>query len=75
MNWNRIRGRWHQLVGMAKEQCAQWRGDLPAYVAARREQIVGRVQAHYGMTADDAARVARAWEKRKKQVARAARRP
>jgi len=69
MNWNRIQGRWHQLVGMAKEQYAQWRGDPRAYAAARREQAVGRVQAHYGMTADDALRVAQAWEKRKRTAA------
>ena len=54
MNWDRIEGSWRQLRGKVEEKWGQLTGDRLEVVAGRREQLVGRVQAQYGIARDQA---------------------
>jgi uncharacterized protein YjbJ (UPF0337 family) len=61
MNWDTIKGNWHQLKGKVKEQ---W-GDLTDVDLTRaegsQEQLIGIVQERYGLAKDEAQRQVDDW--------------
>jgi uncharacterized protein YjbJ (UPF0337 family) len=54
MNWDRIEGNWKQLKGKAKVQWGKLTDDQLEVIAGKRDQLVGRVQEHYGLDKDAA---------------------
>jgi len=64
MNWDRIAGSWKQLSGQAKEQWGKLTDDDLDVVAGRRELLVGKIQAHYGVAKDAAEEQIAAWQRK-----------
>jgi uncharacterized protein YjbJ (UPF0337 family) len=56
MNWDRIEGSWKQLKGKAKVQWGKITDDQLDVIAGKRDQLIGRVQEHYGIAKDEAER-------------------
>jgi uncharacterized protein YjbJ (UPF0337 family) len=48
MNWDQIKGDWHQLSIRLKEKWAKLTNEELATVAGRRGQLVTVLQGHYG---------------------------
>jgi uncharacterized protein YjbJ (UPF0337 family) len=62
MNWDRIAGNWKQVQGKAREQWGKLTADDLQVAAGNRDQLIGRVQARYGVTKDEAARQVDDWQ-------------
>lgn len=61
MNWNQIEGQWHQLTGQAKSRWAKLTDDDLKNVAGKKEQLIGKLQEHYGILKDDAEKQIDQW--------------
>jgi len=61
MNWTRIEGQWHQLKGSVKSQWAKLTDDDLANIAGKREQLLGKIQEHYGVLKEDAGKQIDKW--------------
>lgn len=64
MNWDQIKGNWKQLSGKAKQQWGKLTDDDLDVADGKREELVGRVQARYGIARDEAERQVSEWEGR-----------
>lgn len=64
MNWDRIEGSWKQLSGQAKEQWGKLTDDDLDVVAGRRDQLAGKIQAHYGVAKEDAEKQIAEWQRK-----------
>ncbi len=64
MNWDRIKGNWKQFRGQAKQQWGKLTDDDMDVIEGRREELVGRIQARYGIAKDEAERQVSDWESR-----------
>ena len=64
MNWDRIKGNWHQLKGRVKEQWGELTDDDFDVVAGRRDQLAGKIQERYGIAKDEAERQIDDWERK-----------
>ena len=56
MNWDQIEGNWKQIRGAVHEHWGDLTDDDLDRIAGKRDQFVGRVQARYGTTREDAER-------------------
>jgi uncharacterized protein YjbJ (UPF0337 family) len=56
MAWERIGGNWKQFKGRLRERWGELTDDQFNVIAGRREQLVGRLQETYGITAEEAER-------------------
>lgn len=56
MNWDRIEGRWKDIVGQAKAKWGKLTDDDWTTIAGKRDSLIGKVQERYGMLKDDAVR-------------------
>jgi uncharacterized protein YjbJ (UPF0337 family) len=54
MNWNQIEGQWTQIKGRAKSQWGKLTDDDLANIAGKKDQLVGKLQEHYGLLMGDA---------------------
>lgn len=63
MNWDRIAGNWKIAQGKAREQWGKLTDDDLEVVAGNRDQLIGKVQARYGIAKDEAARQVDDWER------------
>jgi uncharacterized protein YjbJ (UPF0337 family) len=61
MNWSRIEGQWHQLKGQVKSQWAKLTDDELTNIAGKKEQLLGKIQEHYGILKDDAEKQIDEW--------------
>ena len=50
MNWDRIAGNWKQLKGIARQQWGRLTEDYAGVIAGKREHLLGKIQASYGIT-------------------------
>ncbi len=64
MYWDRIQGNWKQMTGRVKEQWGKLTDDDLEVVAGRRDQLVGKIQEHYGIARDEVEKQLSAWEKK-----------
>ncbi len=48
MNWNSIEGNWKQYQGKVKQQWGKLTDDDLTVIKGRRDELEGRLQAHYG---------------------------
>jgi uncharacterized protein YjbJ (UPF0337 family) len=60
--WNKIEGNWIELKGKVKEQWGKLTDDDLAQIQGQREQLVGRIQALYGISIEEANKEVTDWE-------------
>ena len=56
MNWDTIKGNWSQMTGKVKEEWCDLTDDDLTEAAGERDQLVGKIQARYGVAKDEAER-------------------
>jgi uncharacterized protein YjbJ (UPF0337 family) len=61
MNWDRIEGKWKQLVGAVKARWGQLTDDDLNVIAGKKDQLIGRIQERYGIAKDEAQRQVDLW--------------
>ena len=61
MNEDILRGQWAQLKGKVREKWGKLTNDDLDQIQGRAEQLVGRIQARYGIARDEAKRQVDAW--------------
>jgi uncharacterized protein YjbJ (UPF0337 family) len=54
MNWDRVEGSWKQYRGAIKENWGKLTDDHLDMIDGKRQQLVGRIQEHYGIAKDAA---------------------
>jgi uncharacterized protein YjbJ (UPF0337 family) len=64
MNWDTIKGDWKQVTGSVREQWGKLTNDDMTAIAGRRDQLVGQIQARYGIAKEAAEDQVKAWESR-----------
>jgi len=52
MNWNQLQGSWKEYRGKIREQWGKLTDDDLDIINGKREQLVGRIQHHYGVAKD-----------------------
>jgi uncharacterized protein YjbJ (UPF0337 family) len=62
MNWDTIEGNWMHFKGHVKEKWGKLTDDHLDTIAGKRDQLAGRVQEAYGITADQAEQQVKAFE-------------
>ena len=68
MNWDRIEGNWKQVKGKVKQQWGKLTDDHLDTVAGSRDQLVGKIQEHYGIAKDEAESQVKDWESRNQDL-------
>jgi uncharacterized protein YjbJ (UPF0337 family) len=61
MNWEQIEGQWRQMRGQLKSQWGKLTDDDLDNVAGKKDQLIGRLQQHYGIVKEDAERQVDKW--------------
>lgn len=61
MNWDRIAGNWKRLQGRARQRWGRLVADEFEIVAGSRDELIGRIQARYGVAHDAAERRVDNW--------------
>jgi uncharacterized protein YjbJ (UPF0337 family) len=61
MNWTQIEGQWHQFTGKAKTMWGKLTDDDLKTVAGKRDQLIGKIQQHYGVAKEDAEKQVHEW--------------
>lgn len=56
MNWEQIEGNWKQVRGQFRERWGKLSDDDLEVIAGKRDQLVGQLQAKYGMVKEEAER-------------------
>lgn len=56
MYWDTIKGNWKQMSGKVKEEWGELTDDDVAQAEGDRDQLVGKIQAKYGVAKDEAER-------------------
>jgi uncharacterized protein YjbJ (UPF0337 family) len=59
--WQKIKGSWNQTKGAVKEQWGKLTDDDLDQIQGRSEQLIGKLQARYGIARDEAKRQFDAW--------------
>ena len=54
MNWDQVEGKWKQYKGNVKEQWGKLTDDDIDVINGKRQQLVGKVQEHYGLAKEAA---------------------
>lgn len=54
MNWDQVKGKWKEMTGKVKEEWGDLTDDEIAEAAGEREQLVGKIQAKYGKSKEQA---------------------
>ncbi|MGD0965924.1 MAG: CsbD family protein [Candidatus Acidiferrales bacterium] len=52
MNWDQLQGSWKEYRGKIREQWGKLTDDDLDIINGKREQLVGRIQHHYGVAKD-----------------------
>jgi uncharacterized protein YjbJ (UPF0337 family) len=61
--WEMIKGNWSQTKGAVKEQWGKLTDDDLLEIEGRRDQLIGKIQARYGITREEAEAQVGSWEK------------
>ena len=54
MNWDTIQGQWKQVKGRVKQKWGKLTDDELDQIAGRRDELIGKIQEHYGYEKDRA---------------------
>lgn len=63
--WEKFKGGWNQTKGAVKEQWGKLTDDDLLEIEGRRDQLVGKVQARYGITREQAEAQVSTWEQKR----------
>jgi len=63
MNWDRVEGNWKQFKGKIKEKWGDLTDDDLDHISGKRDQLVGQIQARYGLAKDEAEKQVDDWSK------------
>jgi uncharacterized protein YjbJ (UPF0337 family) len=63
--WEKFKGSWNQTKGAVKEQWGKLTDDDLLEIEGRRHQLIGRIQARYGITRDEAEAQVGTWEQKR----------
>lgn len=61
MNWDQIKGQWHQVKGQVKSTWGKLTDDDITNISGKKEQLVGRLQQRYGIMKDQAEKQVDEW--------------
>ena len=61
--WEKFKGNWTQTKGAVKEQWGKLTDDDLFAIEGRRDQLVGKIQARYGISKEEAEAQVGSWEK------------
>jgi uncharacterized protein YjbJ (UPF0337 family) len=61
MNWTQVEGKWRRLAGRAKSEWAKLSDDDLKNIAGKKEQLIGKLQEHYGVLKEDAEKQVDNW--------------
>ena len=61
MNWNQVEGQWNQFKGQLKSKWAKLTDHDLENVAGKKDQLVGKLQEHYGILKEDAEKQLDEW--------------
>jgi uncharacterized protein YjbJ (UPF0337 family) len=56
MNWEQVEGNWKEFKGKIRSKWAKFTDDDLEQIAGKRDELVGRLQQHYGMKKEQAER-------------------
>ena len=56
MNWDVVKGNWKQFTGKVKQKWGKLTDDDLTAIGGKRDELVGRLQKHYGYAKDEAER-------------------
>jgi uncharacterized protein YjbJ (UPF0337 family) len=70
MNWDRIEGNWKQFKGHAREQWGKLTDNDWELIAGKKDQLIGRIQEHYGISKDEAQKQTDEWARAQSEEAR-----
>ena len=68
MNEDRIEGNWTQFKGKVKEQWGKLTDDQLDVIAGKRDNLVGKIQATYGIAKDETEKQLTDWQRRMKEL-------
>ena len=63
MNWDQIKGNWKQVQGQAKQKWGKLTDDDLEVAEGRRDEMIGKIQARYGIAREEAEKQVAAWER------------
>lgn len=63
--WQKIQGGWSQTKGAIKEQWGSLTDDDLLEIEGRRDQLVGKIQARYGISHEEAEAQVSTWENKR----------
>lgn len=63
--WEKFKGSWGQTKGAVKEQWGKLTDDDLLAIEGRRDQLVGKIQARYGISKEEAEAQVGTWEQRR----------
>lgn len=66
--WEKIKGSWTQTKGAVKEQWGKLTDDDLMEIQGRRDQLVGKIQARYGISQEEAEAQVSGWERHYKTM-------
>jgi uncharacterized protein YjbJ (UPF0337 family) len=64
--WEMIKGRWSQTKGTVKEQWGKLTEDDLLEIEGRRDQLIGKIQARYGISKEEAESQVGTWEQKRR---------
>jgi uncharacterized protein YjbJ (UPF0337 family) len=56
MNWSQVEGQWKQVKSQVKSKWAKLNDDDLQNLAAKKDDLVGKIQERYGIVKDEAER-------------------
>jgi len=54
MNWDEIKGDWKQFSGKVKAKWGKFTDDDLTHIGGKKDELVGKLQAHYGHSKEEA---------------------
>jgi uncharacterized protein YjbJ (UPF0337 family) len=63
--WEKFKGSWTQTKGAVKEQWGKLTDDDLLEIEGRRDQLVGKIQARYGITKEEPKAQVGTWEQKR----------
>jgi uncharacterized protein YjbJ (UPF0337 family) len=63
MNWDEIKGKWHEMKGSVRAKWADLTDDDIEEMDGNREKMVGKIQQKYGVAKDEAEKQVDDWSK------------
>jgi uncharacterized protein YjbJ (UPF0337 family) len=63
MNWDQIKGKWHEVKGSIRAKWGELTDDEIEQLDGNREKMVGTIQQKYGVAKEEAERQVDEWTK------------